>query len=96
MKLPGLDKIKKIVQADGSSGKEAEALPITPSSITIPPFNPGNQEKPLVVPLKKPSHKSPSFIDQISSFFGGTKKTGTKSKNSQKPPVSKTTRLNLW
>jgi hypothetical protein len=91
MKLPGLDKIKKIVQADGNSGKEADALPKTQSSVTIPPFNPGDQEKTLAVPVKKPPYKSPSFIDQISSFFVGTKKTGTKSKSSKKPLANKPT-----
>ena len=91
MEIPGLDKFKKIVQPDSSSGKEADAISKTPSPATTPPFNPGSQPSPPVQPAKKPPKKPLSLLDQISSLIYGGKGTAKKPRTVHTPPPSVTT-----
>ncbi|MEI6840999.1 MAG: type II/IV secretion system ATPase subunit [Methanomicrobiales archaeon] len=76
MKVPGLDKLRNLVQGDSSSGKKADAVPKSPSPLA----NTVNQEKPAPVKVKKFPTKSPSFLDRLSSLFKGNKGKGAKPK----------------
>ncbi|MEI6293355.1 MAG: type II/IV secretion system ATPase subunit [Methanomicrobiales archaeon] len=87
MKLPGLDKLKKIVKPDNSSGKEADAISKTPSPVKVTPFDPGSLPGPSVPPLKKPPKKPTSLFDEIYSLIYGGKRKGTKPKTKTKPPT---------
>lgn len=80
MKVPGLDKLRKLVQGGSSSGKKADALSKSTPPATSPPASTGNQEKPAAVKVKKSPNKSPSLLDQLSSLFNGNKRKGTKPK----------------
>ena len=86
MTLPGLDKLKKIIKGDSSSGKQADAVQKTSSPATVPPFNPGNPVKPDTVKAVRPPARRTSLIDQVSAFILGPKKTGIKSKTPPKSP----------
>ena len=85
MDIPGLGKLKKMIQGSRSSGKKEDAVPKTSSTVTIPAAGNGNPDSPVIVKVSKPVTRPLSLIDQISSLFHEDKGKGTKSKTVPKP-----------
>lgn len=84
MNLPGLDKIKKILQGSDNPGKKADAVPKSSSTGPSPVQGPSNPAKPPVIKNKKPVNNPPVIFDKISRFFMDYTGKATKSKNKQK------------
>jgi flagellar protein FlaI len=80
MGVPGLDKLKKMIQGSSSSGKKADAVPKTSSPATTPPAGNRKPDNPVAGKAARPAARPLSLIDQISSLFHEDKGKGNKSK----------------